>query len=125
MRRRAALHLLCLVLIGVPARADWVKGRVVAITDGDTLTILTSDQGQHRVRLAGIETPEKRQPFGRVAKDHLSSLVNGQTVTVNYYKRDHYGRIVGKVLTSGTDAGLRQIEAGLASYQSPHNFPAI
>jgi endonuclease YncB( thermonuclease family) len=65
-----------------------------------------SDQGQHRVRLAGIDTPEKRQPFGRVAKDHLSSLVNGQTVTVNYDKRDHYGRIVGKVLISGTDAGL-------------------
>jgi endonuclease YncB( thermonuclease family) len=89
-------------------------GRVVAIADGDTLTILTTDQGQHRVRLAGIDTPERRQPFGQVAKDHLSSLVDGQTVTINYYKRDHYGRIVGKVLASGADAGLRQLEAGLA-----------
>jgi endonuclease YncB( thermonuclease family) len=114
MRRRAALHLLCLVLIGAPARADWIMGRVVAIADGDTLTILTTDQGQHRVRLAGIDTPEKRQPFGQVAKDHLSSLVDGQTVTVTYHKRDHYGRIVGKVLASGADAGLRQVEAGLA-----------
>ena len=87
-------------------------GRVVAITDGDTLTILTTDRVQHRVRLAGIDTPEKRQPFGQVAKNHLSSLVNGQTVKVNYYKRDRYGRIIGKVLASGTDAGLRQIEAG-------------
>ena len=66
------------------------------------------------MRLAGIDTPEKRQAFGQVAKDHLSSLVDGQTVTVNYDKRDHYGRIVGKVLTSGADAGLRQVEAGLA-----------
>jgi endonuclease YncB( thermonuclease family) len=114
MRRPAALHLLCLVLIGVPARADWVMGRVVAITDGDTLTILTTDRVQHRVRLAGIDTPEKRQPFGQVAKNHLSSLVDGQTVKVNYYKRDRYGRIVGKVLADGADAGLRQIEAGLA-----------
>jgi endonuclease YncB( thermonuclease family) len=89
-------------------------GRVVAITDGDTLTILTTDRVQHRVRLAGIDTPEKRQPFGQVAKDHLSSLVNGQTVKVNYYKRDRYGRIVGTVLVNGADAGLRQIEAGLA-----------
>jgi endonuclease YncB( thermonuclease family) len=112
--RRAALLLLCLVLIGVPARADWVMGRVVAITDGDTLTILTSDRVQHRVRLAGIDTPEKRQPFGQVAKNHLSSLVNGQTVKVNYYKRDRYGRIIGKVLANGADTGLRQIEAGLA-----------
>jgi endonuclease YncB( thermonuclease family) len=67
-------------------------GRVVAITDGDTLTILTTDRVQHRVRLAGIDTPEKRQPFGQAAKNHLSSLVNGQTVKVNYYKRDRYGR---------------------------------
>jgi endonuclease YncB( thermonuclease family) len=74
MRRRAALPLLCLVLIGVPARADWVMGRVVAIADGDTLTVLTSDRVQHPVRLAGIDTPEKRQPFGQVAKDHLSSV---------------------------------------------------
>jgi endonuclease YncB( thermonuclease family) len=61
------------------------------------------------VRLAGIDTPEKRQPFGQVAKDHLSSLVNGQTVKVNYYKRDRYG-----YRANGADAGLRQIEAGLA-----------
>jgi endonuclease YncB( thermonuclease family) len=114
MRRRAVLLLLCLALIGAPARADWIMGRVVAIADGDTLTILTTDQGQHRVRLAGIDTPEKRQPFGQVAKDHLSSLVDGQTVTVNYHKRDRYGRVVGKVLASGADAGLWQVEAGLA-----------
>jgi endonuclease YncB( thermonuclease family) len=38
--------------------------------------------------------------------------VNGQTVKVNYYKRDRYGRIIGKVLANGADAGLRQIEAG-------------
>ena len=67
MRRGAAL-LLCLVLIGVPAQADWIMGRVVAIADGDTLTILTTDRVQHRVRLAGIDTPKKRQPFGQVAK---------------------------------------------------------
>jgi endonuclease YncB( thermonuclease family) len=114
MRRRAALHVLCLVLIGAPARADWITGRVVAIADGDTLIILTTDRVQHRVRLAGIDTPEKRQPFSQIAKDHLSSLVDGQTVTVNYHKRDRYGRIVGKVLTNGADAGLRQVEAGLA-----------
>ena len=60
MRRRAALHRLCLVLIGAPARADWIMGRVVAIADGDTLTILTTDRVQHRVRLAGIDTPPRR-----------------------------------------------------------------
>jgi endonuclease YncB( thermonuclease family) len=57
------------------------------------------------VRLAGIDTLEKGQPLGQVAKNHLSSLVNGQTVKVNYYKRDRYGRIVGKVLANGADAG--------------------
>jgi endonuclease YncB( thermonuclease family) len=111
MRRREALHLLCLVSLA--HRREQI-GSWDASSPSPTATILTTDQGRYRVRLAGIDTPEKRQPFGRVAKDHLSSLVNGQTVTVNYYKRDHYGRIVDKVLTSGTDASLRQVEAGLA-----------
>jgi Staphylococcal nuclease homologue len=75
----------------------------------------------YRTTSRGIDTPEKCQPFGQVAKDHFSSLVDGQTV--NYLKRDHYGRIVGKLLTSGSDAGLRQVEAlphpGVGASSSP------
>ena len=88
---------------------------------------LVTDRVQHRVRLAGIDTPEKRQPFGQVAKHHLSSLVNGQTVKVNYQKSDRCGRIVGKVLANGADAGLGQIAAGLPwhykQYQGEQDAP--
>ena len=113
MRRRAALHPLCLVLIGAPARADWVTGRVVTITDGDTLTVLTAQRQQHRVRLSGIDAPERRQAFGQVSKQHLSDLVYDKTVTVVFHKRDRYKRILGQVLVNGADAGLDQIETGM------------
>jgi endonuclease YncB( thermonuclease family) len=75
------------------------------------------------VRLAGIDAPERRQAYGDLAKQHLSSLVYGKAVVVAWDKRDRYGRIVGHVLArdcSGLtcrysiDAALEQIKAGLA-----------
>lgn len=116
--RRPVLALLWLALAIAPAWADQVVGRVFAIADGDTLTVLTADRIQHRVRPAGIDAPEKRQAFGQVAKEHLSGLVYGKTVTVDCSKRDRYGRIIGKVLVNGTDGGLRQVSTGMA-WQDP------
>jgi hypothetical protein len=73
-----------------------------------------------------IGTPEKRQPFGQVAKDHLSSLVEGQTVTVNYLKRDHYGRIVGKVLNGLPMSGIPKLtrESSTASTTVTRTSPS-
>jgi endonuclease YncB( thermonuclease family) len=89
-------------------------GRVVGVADGDTLTVLTAERQQHRVRLTGIEAPEKRQGFGQVSKQHLSALAYDKTVSVVFHKRDRYQRILGKVLVNGVDAGLEQIRSGLA-----------
>jgi endonuclease YncB( thermonuclease family) len=66
------------------------------------------------IRLSGIDAPEKAQPFGQRSKESLSSLVFDKAVTVEWSKRDKYGRIVGKVLIDGTDANLEQIKAGMA-----------
>jgi endonuclease YncB( thermonuclease family) len=87
---------------------------VVGIAAGDTITVLDSTNGQHKVRLAGIDAPEKAQPFGSRSKANLSGLVYGKTVTVEYVKFDRYQRMVGKVLVDGRDACLGQIKAGLA-----------
>lgn len=89
-------------------------GKVVRVVDGDTIYILDGALSQYKVRLAGIDAPERNQPYGLASRKHLASLVAGKTVTVEYTKHDQYGRIVGTVWISGIDACLEQIKAGLA-----------
>lgn len=96
------------------AYAEILSGRVVGIADGDTITVLDNTNTQHKIRLAGIDAPEKKQPFGNNSKKMLSSLVFGKTVDVDWDKRDRYGRLVGKVIIDGVDANLEQIKYGLA-----------
>jgi endonuclease YncB( thermonuclease family) len=105
---------LLLFVIHCPSLAQALSGRVVGVSDGDTLTILTDNRKQVKVRIAGIDAPEKAQAFGNVSKQNLSSLVFNRRVTVEGVKRDRYGRTVSKVLIDGHDAGLEQIRAGLA-----------
>lgn len=94
--------------------AETLQGLVVAVQDGDTLTVLDGDKIQHRVRLAGIDAPEKAQPFGRRSKEGLSSLAFQQQASVEWHKHDRYGRVVGKVLVNGRDISLAQVASGLA-----------
>lgn len=89
-------------------------GQVVRVTDGDTIAVLDSHRTQHKVRLAGIDAPEKAQAFGQRSKEHLSSLVFGKLVTVETEKLDRYGRTVGKVVIDGRDANLAMVVDGLA-----------
>ena len=98
------------------AYAAILEGRVVGIADGDTITVLDITNTQHKIRLAGIDAPEKRQPFGNVSKQSLSDLVFGKQVVVNYQKFDRYDRVVGKVFVDGVDANLEQVKRGLAWY---------
>lgn len=95
------------------AQAEIFTGRVVGVTDGDTITILDADNTQYKVRLTGIDAPERKQAFGNMAKQHLASLIFGKTVTVEWFKHDRYKRILGKVLVDGRDANLEQIRAEL------------
>jgi endonuclease YncB( thermonuclease family) len=108
--RLLALLLLC----SIPAAAEPFSGRIVAIADGDTLTLLDSANVQHKIRLAGIDAPEKRQPFGTVSKKHLSDLAFGRTAEADCYKRDRYKRQICIVSVNGKDVGLAQLDAGLA-----------
>lgn len=101
-------------LLSTMAAAETYTGRVVGVADGDTVTVLDSANTQHKVRLAGIDAPEKKQAFGQVSKQHLSNQVFDKTVTIETTKRDRYQREIGKVLVNGRDANLGQIEAGLA-----------
>ena len=97
--QRGALALcLFLLLLAAPASAaDLLEGRVVRIADGDTLTVLDRHQVQHRVRLAGIDAPERGQPFGERSKQDLARLTFGNPVEIRWHKPDRYGRLVGQV----------------------------
>lgn len=96
------------------AHSDTLYGSVVALSDGDTITVLDAGKTQHKIRLAGIDAPEKKQPFGDRSRQSLASLVFGKNVRVEYSKTDRYGRIVGKVLVNDVDASLEQVKRGLA-----------
>lgn len=97
-----------------PAWASVLVGKVVAVADGDTITVLDESKIQHKIRLAGIDAPERRQPFGQRAKEQLSDLVFGKTVQVETEKVDRYGRQIGKVLVNGRDANLVMVTSGMA-----------
>jgi len=119
--RRSALRALVatfmagvLLMASSGAVADTLVGEVVGIADGDTLTLLDATKTQYKIRLAGIDAPEKRQPFGDRSKQSLAAMVFRKQITVDWTKRDRYGRIVGKILVGGEDACLAQVRAGLA-----------
>ncbi len=115
MRLAARVFALCfLVFLSIAAFADSLTGKVVKITDGDTLYVLDANYKEHKIRLAGIDAPERKQAYGLASRKHLASVVAGQQVTVEYQKRDRYGRIVGKVLLDGIDVCLEQVKAGFA-----------
>lgn len=91
------------------AQATEIRGRVVSVTDGDTVTVLDAQRVQHRVRLQGIDAPERRQPFGRQARMFLSDLVLKREVVVRVDKVDRYKRPVGVVYVDGMDTGLQMV----------------
>lgn len=104
-----------LLLLALPCLAETFVGRVVGVVDGDTLTIRSMDDGiQYRVRLIGIDAPERKQPFGNVSKRHLSETAYGAFVKVEYDKLDRYGRVLAYVSNGKQDVGLEQIKAGMA-----------
>ena len=106
--------LLLFLFPGLPVFADEFSGRVIGVSDGDTLTVLR-DRSPVRIRLNGIDCPEKRQKFGQEAKHYTSSRCFGQTVTVLTRGQDRYGRTIGVViLSSGDELNRELLREGLA-----------
>lgn len=110
---KATLYAIAL-LVALQANAATIEGRVVAVADGNTVTVMDGTNTQHKIRLAGIDTPEKSQPYGQRSKQSLSDLVFDKAVVVETDKVDKYRRAVGKVLVGGTDANLEQVARGMA-----------
>jgi endonuclease YncB( thermonuclease family) len=105
--------------------AEPLVGRVVGIADGDTITVLDANRQQHKIRLMGIDAPEKAQPFGQKSKSSLSAMVFNRDVEVIGDKKDRYGRTIGKVMAADPncnvhacpkihDVNLMQVMSGMA-----------
>lgn len=111
---RPVLLIWALAVLSDPARADGLQGQVIAVADGDTVTVLDADRQRHKIRLAGIDAPESRQAYGQRARFSLRDLLDGRQVQVSYDKTDRYGRLVGKIELEGRDINLEQLRRGLA-----------
>lgn len=97
------------------AHSTTITGQVVGVTDGDMVTVIDAFNTQHKIRLSGIDAPEKKQPYGARSKQSLSDLVFEKQVTIESDKKDHYGRDIGEILlATGQDVNLEQITRGFA-----------
>ncbi|MEQ1795024.1 MAG: thermonuclease family protein [Nitrospira sp.] len=103
---------LLMVLLVAPAFAGEYSGHVVGVIDGDTIEVLHSNKPE-RIRLHGIDCPEKRQAYGQRAKQAASALVFGKAVTLHTFGKDKYGRTIGEVfLSDGTNVNHELVKAG-------------
>ena len=105
--------------------ATEIRGRVIAVSDGDTITVLDEmDQGKFKIRLDKIDAPEKKQPYGNKAKQFLSSLVSGRQVSVRFREIDRYGRMIGIIFCGGTEINLEMVRKGFAWHYARYDRSA-
>jgi len=104
----AVLSLLC------TAQLYAGKFRVVGVSDGDTITVLSADKQQIKIRLAGIDAPESSQAFGNRAKQALAEKVAGRTIEVVEQSKDRYGRTVADLYVEGRWINLELVAEGWA-----------
>jgi micrococcal nuclease len=118
--------LLVLMLFLVPqADLKTVNGEVVQVQNGDTFTLKTDRDKLYKVRLADIDAPEMRQPFGRAAQRLVMDLAMEKIVRVNYIYKDKYKRLIGEVfLPDGKLLNEEMLKSGLAWHyrvKHPHS----
>lgn len=96
----------------------------MAVADRDTLTLHGDGNAQARIRLHGIDAPERGQPFSQRAKQELSDLVFGKIVEIEDLGQDRYGRTIGRVFVGEIDVGQRLVEQGLAWHYTRYDDSA-
>ena len=91
------------------------QAKVIHIADGDTITVLNNSNEKIKIRLNGIDCPEKAQAYGNKAKQFTKDLVHGERVTIKAYDTDRYGRTIGDViLEDGRSLNHELVKEGYA-----------
>ena len=111
---KTVLFVAALTMLSAAVSSATVEGEVVAITDGDTIKILTATKQQIKVRLADIDTPERGQPYGRKARQVLGEKIHRRQVDVEEVAIDRYQRLVGRVFLDGRNINAEMVEDGAA-----------
>ena len=105
--------LLCFLFLPLLSFSQ-IKGKVIKITDGDTFVLLTDSKEQIKIRLHGIDAPEKKQDYGTVSKNYLSNLVFKKDIIIEYKNRDRYGRRIGIAFMEGVNVNEKMLSEGMA-----------
>lgn len=117
--------LVAAAILAVSASSAHAKQfRVVGVSDGDTATLLSSDNRQMKCRLHGIDAPESSQSHGQASKASLSDMIYRKMVDVEVVDRDQYGRSVCRIFLNGVDVNKVQIQRGLAWWYSRYSNDA-
>lgn len=110
------MHSLILISILIAPKAELkeISGTVIKITDGDTITVLDSNKKQYKIRMNGIDAPERRQAYGTKSKDALGKFIFKKEVLIKWDHRDKYKRIIGDVYLKNEYINLKMVEDGWA-----------
>jgi len=103
-----------LLFVGFGLNADLITGKVINVSDGDTITVLTANKTSHKIRLNDIDAPESKQAFGNKSKENLKKYIYQKNVVVEYKNKDRYNRILGTVFLDNVDINLQQVKDGYA-----------
>lgn len=95
-----------------------MQARVTKVFDGDTLAFIDGANREFKVRLTGIDAPERSQSYGAVSRKSLVELARGKVALIEYHKVDKYGRLVGRVSVDGRDVAFEQLRRGMAWHRA-------
>ncbi len=118
---KAIYSFVIISLFFLQCKPETISGTVVKVADGDTFTVLTADKRTVKIRLYGIDAPEKNQDFYRVSRDHLASLTMHKEVKIVVINKDRYNRTVGRASVSGEDINEAMLKAGLAWHYTEYD----
>lgn len=117
------------IMLAHPVVGETLTGKVIKVADGDTLTVLTPEKNRVKIRLIEIDAPERRQAFGNQSRQSLAKICFGKQASVEFDKKDRYGRILGRVFCEGIDANKEQVKLGMAwvydKYVTDHSLYAF
>ncbi|NHQ86825.1 nuclease [Iodobacter sp. HSC-16F04] len=128
MRSLSVLKIMLLMFVllkSAYAQTSEIQAKVYGVMDGDTISVVTLDKKQIKIRLSQIDAPESKQPQGQKSKQSLSDLVYGKTVTIKTESVDKYGRTIGTIFVNGVDVNLEQIKRGMAWFYTQYGHDSV